>query len=105
MQSNSIEPFIFVKVVLKINDTLGDSSFSSIYPGVKYLFFVSGEMTSSALFVVSFKCDLKGYQDCRFGVKEDENFDVLQKIGEKGRAFLIVNERADSLTRTILVAD
>ena len=85
--------------------TLLETPVSLVYPGVKYLFFVSGEMTSSALFVVSFKCDLKGYQDCHFGVKEDENFDVLQKIGEKGRAFLVVNERADSLTRTILVAD
>ena len=35
----------------------------------------------------------KGYQDCRFDVKEGEDFRVLKKIGEKGRAFRIVNER------------
>ena len=50
-------------------------------------------MASDALWVVSFKCVVKGYQDCDFDVKEDENFDVLKKIGEKGRAFRIVNER------------
>ena len=50
-------------------------------------------MASDALWVVSFKCVVKGYQDCSFDVKEDENFDFLKNIGEKGRTFRIVNER------------
>ena len=53
----------------------------------------SGEMASDALWIISFKCVVKGYQDCRFDVKEGEDFRVLKKIGEKGRAFRIVNER------------
>ena len=47
----------------------------------------SREMASDALWVVSFKCVVKGYQDCRFDVKEGEDFTVLKNIGEKGRAF------------------
>ena len=35
-------------------------------------------MASDALWVVNFKCVVKGLQDCRFDVKEDENFDVLK---------------------------
>jgi hypothetical protein len=35
----------------------------------------------------------KGYQKCRFDVKEGEDFKVLKKIVEKGRAFRVVNER------------
>ena len=50
-------------------------------------------MASDALGVVSFKCVVKGYQECRFDVKEGEEFKVLKKIGEKGRAFRVVNER------------
>ena len=50
-------------------------------------------MASDALWFVSFKCVVKGYQDCSFNVREDENFDVLKKIGEKGRAFRFVSER------------
>ena len=46
----------------------------------------SGEMASDALWIISFKCVLIGYQDCRFDVKEGEDFRVLKKIGEKGRA-------------------
>ena len=49
-------------------------------------------MASDALWVVSFKCVVKGYQECRFDVKEGEEFKVLKKIGEKGRAFRVVNE-------------
>ena len=30
-------------------------------------------MASDAPWVVSFKCVVKGYQDCRFDVKESEN--------------------------------
>ena len=55
-------------------------------------------MALDALWVVSFKCVVKGYQDCRFYVKEDENLDVLKKIGEKGPAFGNVNERGQSGT-------
>ena len=50
-------------------------------------------MASDALWVVSFKCVVKGYQECRFDVKEGEEFKVLKKIGEKGRAFRVVNGR------------
>ena len=53
----------------------------------------SGEMASDALWIISFKCVVKGYKDCRVDVKEGEDFRVLKKIGEKGRAFRIVNER------------
>ena len=42
-------------------------------------------MASDALWVVSFKCVVKGYQECRFDVKEGEDFRVLKKIGKKGR--------------------
>ena len=50
-------------------------------------------MASDALWIVHFKC-VKGYQQCRFDVKLDgEVFKVLKKIGEKGRAFRIANER------------
>jgi len=44
-------------------------------------------MASDALWVVSFKCVGKGYQECRVDVEEGEDFKVLKKIGEKGRAF------------------
>ena len=50
----------------------------------------SAEMASDALWIVSFKCIVKGYQECRFDVKDGEVFRVL---GEKGRAFRIANER------------
>ena len=50
-------------------------------------------MASDALWIVSFKCMVKGYQECRFDVKDGEVFRVLKKIGEKGRAFRIANER------------
>ena len=50
-------------------------------------------MASDALWIVSFKCIVKGYQECRFDVKDGEVFRVLKKIGEKGRAFRIANER------------
>ena len=42
--------------------------------------------------MVSFKCVVKGYQDCHFDVKEGEDFQVVRKISEKGRAFRIVNK-------------
>ena len=50
-------------------------------------------MASDALWVVSFKCVVQGYQEYRFDMKEGEEFKVLKKIGEKGRAFRVVNER------------
>ena len=53
----------------------------------------SAEMASDALWIVSFKCIVKGYQECRFDVKDGEVFRILKKIGEKGRAFRIANER------------
>ena len=50
-------------------------------------------MASDALWVVSFKCVVKGYKEYRSDVKDGEVFKVLKKIGEKGRAFRIANER------------
>jgi len=44
-------------------------------------------VASEALWVVSFKCVAKGYQECRIDMKKGEEFKVLKKIGEKGRAF------------------
>ena len=49
-------------------------------------------MASDALWIVSFKCVVRGYQKCRFDVKNGEAFKVLKKIGETGRAFRIANE-------------
>ena len=49
-------------------------------------------MASDALWIVSFKCVVKGYQKCRFDVKDGEDFKVLKKIGETGRALRIANE-------------
>ena len=39
-------------------------------------------MASDVLWIVSFKCVVKGYQKCRFDVKDGEVFKVLKKIGE-----------------------
>lgn len=50
-------------------------------------------MASDALWIVSFKCVAKGYQECRFDVKDGKVFKALKKIGEKGHAFRIANER------------
>ena len=50
-------------------------------------------MASDALWIVSFKCVVKGCQECRFDVKDGEVFKVLKKIDEKGRAFRIANKR------------
>jgi len=44
-------------------------------------------MVSDAFCVVSFGCVVKDRQECHFEVKEGEDFKVLKKIGEKGRAF------------------
>ena len=49
-------------------------------------------MASDALWIVSFKCVVKGYQKCRFDVKDGKAFKVLKKIGETGRAFRIASE-------------
>ena len=53
-------------------------------------------MASDALWIVSFKCVVKGYQKCRFDVMDGEVFKVLKEIGETGRetgrAFRIANE-------------
>jgi len=50
-------------------------------------------MASDALWFVRFKCIVKGYQECRFDMKEGDEFKVLKKIGEKDRAFQVVDER------------
>ena len=52
-------------------------------------------MASDALWIVTFKCVVTGYQECRFNVKDGEVFKVskILKIGEKGRAFRIAMTR------------
>ena len=50
-------------------------------------------MASDAMWVVNVKCIVKGYQECRFDVKEGEEFKVSKKIREKGHAFHVENER------------
>ena len=61
-------------------------------------------MASDALWIVSFKCIVKGYQECRFDVKDGEVFRVLKRIGEKGRAFQIANERGQLFCSVLLTA-
>ena len=39
-------------------------------------------MASDALWIVSFKCVVKGYQECRFDVKDDKVFKALKKIAD-----------------------
>ena len=53
----------------------------------------SAEMASDALWIVIFKCVVKGYRECHFDFKDGEFFKVLKKIGVRGRAFRIANER------------
>ena len=71
---------------------LGSSSYLS--PECSTLVFckrrISGEMASDALWIVSLKCAVKGYQECCLDVKDGK---VLKKIGEKGCAFQIANEQ------------
>ena len=71
------------------------------------MFFVNAEIPEKWLQMrrglFSFKCVVKGYQDCRFDVKEGEYQSFKEnKRGrsEKGRTFRIVNERGqlDHLT-------
>ena len=60
------------------------------------MFFVNEEIpqkkASDALWIVSFKCVVKGYQKCRFDIEDGEAFKVSKKIGKTGRAFRIANE-------------
>ena len=50
-------------------------------------------MASDALWIVNVKCAVKGYQECRFDVKQGEELKVSKKIGKKGRAFRVANEQ------------
>ena len=54
-------------------------------------------MASDALWVVSFKCVVKGYLDGRFDEKEGEDFKILKKISKEARAFRIENEHGQLL--------
>ena len=98
-KSNPIERSIFelvicVKQALKIHNQILEARVTSAR-SVAHVFFRkrrnSAEMASNALWIVSFKCVVKGNQECRFDVKDGEVFKVLKKIGEKGRAFRIAN--------------
>ena len=71
------------------------------------MFFVNAEIPEKwpdAPWVVSFKCVVKGYQDCRFDVKEgeDQSFKENKRAGARKaiQVFRIVNERGqlDQLT-------
>ena len=60
-------------------------------------------MASDARWVVSFKCVVKGYQDCRFDVKEGEDPSIKENKragARKAVPFRIVNKRGqlDHLT-------
>ena len=59
-------------------------------------------MASDAMWVVNVKCVVKGYQECRFDVKEGEEFKVSKKIGEKGRALRV--EQLGHLQRELVAA-
>lgn len=76
-----------VKLELKINTTsvwrLSCFDITRVFRNGTHL----GEMVSDAFWVVSFGCVVKDRQECHFEVKEGEDFKVLKKIGEKGRAF------------------
>ena len=96
-QSNPTERSIFelvicVKQALKIHNQILEARVTSAW-SVAHVFFGkrrnSAEMASNALWIVTFKCVVKGYQECRFDVKHDEVFKVLKKIGEKGCAFCV----------------
>ena len=79
---------------------LGGSSYFVIARSVAHVFRKhrnSGEMASDALWVVSFKCVVKGYHDGRFDEKEGEDFKILKKIREKAHAFQTENERRQLL--------
>ena len=99
-KSNPIERSIFelvicVKEALKIHQPdLGSSSYFN--PECSARVFRkrrnSAEMASDALWIVSFRCVVKGYQKCRFDVKDGEVFKVLKKISETDHAFRIANE-------------
>ena len=50
------------------------------------------ETASDGLWVVSFKCVVKSYEECCSDAKEGEDFKVLKKIDKNGLAFRVVNE-------------
>ena len=59
-------------------------------PGVFRKRRTSREMALDAPWVVSFKCVVKGYQDCRFDVKEgeDQSCKENKRAGATGKAVL-----------------
>ena len=74
------------------------------------MFFVNEEMPQKWLQTrcgLTFKCVVKGYQGCRFDIKDGEVFKVLKKIREiDGRAFRVANERGqlDHLQRELVAS-
>lgn len=64
----------------------------------KHMFFVTADILKEWLQMLhglwTFKCvNVKSYQECRFDVKEGEEFKISKKIGEKGCALCVFNER------------
>ena len=57
------------------------------------MFFLYEEIPQIWQWIASFKCVVKGYQECHFDVKDGEVFKALKQIGKKGQAFRIANER------------
>ena len=52
---------------------------------------------------IGIRCVAKGYQECQFQVKTGETFNVVKKVGDKGRAFKIIDTKRGQLgpgTRT-----
>ena len=85
-QSNPIERLIcelviYVKHTLKIHYQILQARVTSAL-SVAHVFKRrnSAEMASDALWIVSFKCIVKGYQECRFDVKDGEVFRVCSVL-------------------------
>ena len=46
---------------------------------------------------IGIRCVTKGYQECQFQVKTGETFNVVKKVGDKGRAFKIIDTKRGQL--------
>ena len=46
---------------------------------------------------IGIRCVAKGYQECQFQVKTGETFNVVKKVGDKGRAFKIIDTKRGQL--------
>ena len=53
----------------------------------------SVSLPNDAFYAVEIHSEAKGYHECPFQVEMGEQFVVMQKFGNKGRAFKISNDR------------